>query len=245
MSLSDDDVQFLDAVVSGAASIAIKRWTNLQDWSDWRQDGWEAILKHPSIYLKARDLDDDDQAGKYIISCLLNELGQVAQKLRGSKDGWSPSDQAYYTTDLIAAALPYALAEDPAMWTMQDAQPDPDELQRGGGDPAKGGTRLAVALDIQQAYSKLEPQDAALLRQYYINRHTQQDLAQLYGVARVTIQRRLDAALGMMQADLGGGRPTHFGKARRLSETEHYAARQASRQTNASAIAQLQETYNG
>lgn len=241
-TLTDDQITWLDDSVQSAAKIAVQRWRDVQEFEDWRQDGWEALLRHPAIHQQAYLLDDDEQAAKYVLTGLLNEHHKKAIRERARRIGGSPSDQAFYTVDSVAAALPYALSSDPAEWSAPDSAPDPDELQRGSGDPAKGGTRLAVAVDIQRAYSKLGLQDAWILRRYFIDRESQTDIAQVLGVARVTVQRYLDRALAAMVAHLGGDRPSRL-PTHRLTNAERYAAHRT--RSNADSIRELQEVYNG
>lgn len=244
-SIDHDSIEWLDEIVSGAASICMTRWPNVTTWEDARQECWLELLRRESIFATAKTLDDDKRAGKYVLTALLNALQRFVNREKAAKAGFEATDQAFYTADMIAAALPYALEQNPELWTMQDAQPDPDELQRGGGDPARGGTRLAVAVDIRRAYQKLRWDQRQLLADYYLRRYTQQELAEREEVARVTVQRRLDAALATMQAHLGGER-TELEKARGLNRTQRYAARRAAHNgSNAAALHELREAWDG
>lgn len=243
-ALDSETIAWLDDLATGAAKVASRRWGDLQGFQDWRAAAWQALLQYPVIRTRALELDTDEQAASYAVSCVLNELHKVALNERAKRYGGQPSDQAFYTSEMIAAALPRALCADPAEWGGKDTEPDPDELQRGGGDPSKGGTRLAVTFDVQEAYSHLPLEDAYLIRRYYVDRCTQVDLAQYLEVSHTTIQRKLEKALGAMVAYLGGDRPTRLDGARkRLSSTERYACRCA--RSNADSIRELMEVYSG
>lgn len=243
--IDQDSIEWLDEIVSGAASVCMTRWPNVTTWEDAKQECWLELLRRESIWGTAKTLDDDKRAGKYVLTALLNALQRFVNREKAAKAGFEATDQAFYTTDMIAAALPYALEQNPELWTMQDAQPDPDELSRGGGDPAHGGTRLAVAMDIRGAYRKLSWDHQQLLADYYLRRCTQQELAERLEVARVTVQRRLDAALATMQAHLGGVR-TELEKARGLTRTQKYAARRAAHNgSNAAALHELRVAWDG
>lgn len=122
-------------------------------------------------------------------------------------------------------------------------QPGHRGADSGRWGPSQGRYATCCGNGRAGAFTHLGLQDAWVLRRYYIDRQSQIDLAQLLGVARVTVQRYLDRGLASMVAYLGGDRPTRLSGSRKLSSTERYAVRRA--RSNADSIRELQEVYNG
>jgi RNA polymerase sigma factor (sigma-70 family) len=84
---------------------------------------------------------------------------------------------------------------------IQDGQP------RGSSSPSEGGNLLAVLIDIKKAYLKLEQPDKDLLLLRHHEGLTLQQIAEAYGCALSTADRRCANSLRKLQNVLGGENP--------------------------------------
>ena len=133
---------------------------------------------------------------------------RYARKEKAAKSGYKVGDESFYDTVTIAQLLPYVIASivndtvlEAAQNLINDGQP------RKPAAPAEGGTLLAILIDIQKAYLRLDIADKDLLIKRYHENLTLEEMGEYLSCATSTADRRCTSALRRLQNNLGGESP--------------------------------------
>lgn len=133
---------------------------------------------------------------------------RYARKEKANKSGYQTGDESFYETTTISQLLPHIIASVVDETVLEQAQNlINDGTPRKPSVPAEGGNLLAILIDIKKAYLKLELEDQTMLRMRYHEGLTLEQMAEHYGCAVSTIDRRTTAALRRLQNLLGGESP--------------------------------------
>ena len=129
---------------------------------------------------------------------LVRHLTRKAREEKATMSGYRPEDEYWYTRGDIARLLPTVLAggED-------GYERDSTDINgcMSAGDPAEGGGTSAMLADVSKAWDAC-PSD--LLVDIYVKGMTDEQLAEVHDVSRMTIWRREQKAYDRMIKFLGG-----------------------------------------
>lgn len=133
---------------------------------------------------------------------------RYARKEKAAKSGYQFGDEIFYETTTISQLLPHIIASIVDETVLEQAQNlINDGTPRKPSVPAEGGNLLAILIDIKKAYLKLELKDQTMLCMRYHEALTLEQMAEHYGCAISTIDRRTTKALRRLQNNLGGESP--------------------------------------
>lgn len=133
---------------------------------------------------------------------------RYARREKAAKSGYQTGDESFYETTTISQLLPHIITSIVDETVLEQAQNlINDGTPRKPSVPAEGGNLLAILIDIKKAYLKLKIEDQTMLRMRYHEHLTLEQMAEHYGCAISTIDRRATASLRRLQNLLGGESP--------------------------------------
>ena len=208
--MSELDPAIYDLVPSVTNSIH-RRYKNFIEKADLAQEcyAWAASR---ATYINTQLAEPDPEQYKHNLQRIIWQMRRTAERYarreKADKSGYSISDETYYETATLGQLLPYVIASivdgtvlEQAQDMIKDGQP------RGSSSPSEGGNLLAVLIDIKKAYLKLEQPDKDLLLLRHHEGLTLQQIAEAYGCALSTADRRCSNSLRKLQNLLGGDSP--------------------------------------
>ena len=188
-----------------------RRYKNFIEKADLAQECY-AWAAGRATYINDQLAEEDLEQYKHNLHRIAWQMRRVAERYarreKADKSGYSISDEAYYETATLGQLLPYVIASvvdgtilEQAQDMIKDGQP------RGASSPSEGGNLLAVLIDIKKAYLMLEQPDKDLLLLRHHEGLTLQQIAEAYGCALSTADRRCANSLRKLQNLLGGNSP--------------------------------------
>lgn len=148
-----------------------------------------------------------------------NEDERYRRAVKAASAGYSPADEEFYSTSMIAALLPVLIEADfdPAAAVEKATQSTDAAGVRihGGGDPHAAETYMVILVDIVRAYRGLKPYQQKLLRDYYglsqedteAGRWERESKASSMGLTLDAYRRRVYRAVRALKHRLGGENP--------------------------------------
>lgn len=206
MTFLDENFAEVSAVALSAARSVKKRYPT-SDTDDLTQMGLVWCVEHPR---KLREYVDGEDHGKLFLA-LRNFMSKYARDERAERFGYTLEDEAFYSKRMLKGdgtnpgLLHYVF--DKANWQKPPAR---DGGGRSKGDPAEGGTWLAIMCDVDRALNALSETDRKLLREHYKNGTTYEEMGDCWTqppVSKTTISKYIDRAVGKMVDFLGGPKP--------------------------------------
>lgn len=198
------DDHFEEASVTALNSArAVKRRYPTADVDDLTQMGLVWCIEHPRKFREYAD------AGKWWVvqKAMFNYQSGYARKERAQYFGYSLEDDVFYSKRMLKGdgGKPGLLdfVFDRAAWP----KPPPSDAPRAGGDPAEGNGWLATMCDVSKAVDGLSNDDQVLLKEHYMFGETYEQIGRRLGVAKVTVAKYVDRAVGRLQEALGGSKP--------------------------------------
>lgn len=199
-----------DLVPSVASSIQ-RRYKNFVEKEDVSQECYVWATGR-ATYINEQLTEEEPEQYKHNLQRIAWQMRRVAErycrKQKADKSGYSVSDETYYESATLGQLLPFVIASvvdgtvlEQAQDMIKDGQP------RGASSPSEGGNLLAVLIDIKKAYLKLEQPDKDLLMIRYHEGLTLQQIADMYGCALSSADRRCASSLRKLQNILGGDSP--------------------------------------
>jgi RNA polymerase sigma factor (sigma-70 family) len=188
-----------------------RRYKNFIEKPDLAQEcyAWAAGRAN---YINEQLAEENPEQNKHNLQRIAWQMRRVAERYarrqKADKSGYSVTDETYYETATLGQLLPFVIASvvdgtvlEQAQDMIKDGQP------RGSSSPSEGGNLLAVLIDIKKAYLKLEQPDKDLLLLRHHEGLTLQQIAEVYGCALSTADRRCSNSLRKLQNLLGGDSP--------------------------------------
>lgn len=209
MSLIEENYEHLSALALTAARAAKKRYP-VCDLDDLLQVAMMWAVTHPGklgTYLH----DEDERRGtRMLTASMRNAARKWAREDRAASYGYDLDDDAFYSKRMLKGdgnkpgLLHYVFNRE--NW------PKPPPVEGGArskGDPAEGGTWLAMMVDLSAAIEALPAEDRNLLDLHFGGGDTYEVLGRRATpqVSKATIAKRIDRAVGKVQAFLGGPKP--------------------------------------
>ena len=199
-----------DLIASVSNSI-YRRYRQFVERDDIKQECYSwyfARSEHFNNLLSAENSVERVINEKRIAWQMRRHCERYARKEKAAKSGYKVGDESFYDTVTIAQLLPYVIASivndtvlEAAQNLINDGQP------RKPAAPAEGGTLLAILIDIQKAYLRLDIADKDLLIKRYHENLTLEEMGEYLSCATSTADRRCTSALRRLQNNLGGESP--------------------------------------
>ena len=208
--MTELDPAVYDLVPSVTNSI-YRRYKNFIEKADLAQECYIWAVGR-AYYINEQLAEEDPEQYKHNLQRIAWQMRRVAERYarraKADKSGYSVSDETYYESATLGQLLPFVIASvvdgtvlEQAQDMIKDGQP------RGSSSPSEGGNLLAVLIDIKKAYLKLEQADKDLLLLRHHEALTLQQIAEVYGCALSTADRRCSNSLRKLQNLLGGDSP--------------------------------------
>jgi DNA-directed RNA polymerase specialized sigma24 family protein len=204
MTFLDDNFALVSAVALQAARAVRKRYPNA-DVDDLTQVGLMWCVEHPK---KLREYVSSEQPGKLYVA-LHNYVKAYARSDRAEREGYVLEDEAFYSKRMLKGD-----GTNPGLlhyvWDRANWEKPPSRGEGAGrskGDPAEGGTWLAIMCDVDKALKSLSADDQALLRLHYKDGETYEAIRINEMVSKTTVATNIDRAVAKMQDFLGGAKP--------------------------------------
>lgn len=210
MSLIEENYAHLSALALTAARAAKKRYP-VSDLDDLLQVAMMWCVTHPGklgTYLH----DEDERRGtRMLTASMRNAARKWAREDRAASYGYDLDDDAFYSKRMLKGdgnkpgLLHYVFNRE--NW------PKPPPVEGGArskGDPAEGGTWLAMMVDLSAAIEALPAEDHILATAHYGDGLTYEQIGADVlrpAVSKATVAKRIDRAVGKVQAFLGGPKP--------------------------------------
>jgi hypothetical protein len=211
VSLIEENYAHLSALALTAARAAKKRYP-VCDLDDLLQVAMMWCVTHPGklgTYLH----DEDERRGtRMLTASMRNAARKWAREDRAASYGYDLDDDAFYSKRMLKGdgnsnkpgLLYYVFNR--SNW------PKPPPVEGGArskGDPAEGGTWLTMMVDLSAAIEALPKDELALLERHFGAGHTYEFLGRQATppVSKATVAKRIDRAVGKVQAFLGGPKP--------------------------------------
>lgn len=238
MTFLDENFAEVSAVALSAARAVRKRYPT-SDTDDLTQMGLVWCVEHPR---KLREYVGDEKQGA-LFRALRNYMSKYAREDRAESLGYVLEDDAFYSKRMLKGdgtnpgLLHYVF--DRKNW---EKPPVRDSGGRSKGDPAEGGTWLAIMCDVDRALCALDAADLKLLREHYQRGTTYEEMGEVWTrppVSKTTISKYIDRAVGKMVDFLGGVKPREDAPEEdweREREPEYVGSRRAISNAHARAI---------
>lgn len=204
MTFLDDNFALVSAVALQAARAVRKRYPNA-DTDDLTQVGLMWCVAHPR---KLREYVSGEQPGKLYVA-LHNHVKAYARNDRAEREGYVLEDDAFYSKRMLKGD-----GTNPGLlhyvWDRENWEKPPTRGEGAGrskGDPAEGGTWLAIMVDVDKALKSLDVADYNLLRTHFKFGETYEEMTIGAVVSKTTVATRIDRAVARMQDFLGGSKP--------------------------------------
>lgn len=241
MTFLDDNFAQVSAVALQAARAVRKRYPNA-DTDDLTQVGLTWCVQHPR---KLREYVSEEKTGALYIA-LHNHIKVYARNDRAEREGYMLDDDAFYSKRMLKGdgtnpgLLHYVF--DRENWEKPPTRGE--GAGRSKGDPAEGGTWLAIMVDVDKALGALNKAEYNLLKAHYCDGNTYESLTGQYGplpVSKTTIATGIDRAVAKMQDYLGGSKPREDSPEEEWElEPEYVGTRRAISNAHARAITENQ-----
>lgn len=175
--------------------------------SDVQSEMYVWVARHPAA---VAEWLEQGQHGMNKMNVALYRTGhRYASKERARMTGCQLSDFYWYTPAVLEEILP-------DVWNYRDWSPTTGlEHNRGRTDPAEGGNRQAMMIDVAWALTTLTAEDQALLRERFADGGTHIDaIAAKMDMTADGARKKIDRVLDKMVERLGG-EPPFWGGGRR------------------------------
>jgi len=235
----DENFAEVSAVALQAARAVRKRYPNA-DTDDLTQVGLMWCIEHPR---KLREYVSEEKTGA-LYTALNNHIRAYARGERAEREGYVLEDDAFYSKRMLKGdgtnpgLLHYVF--DRANWEKPPSRGE--GAGRSKGDPAEGGTWLAIMVDVDKALKSLSGYDYNVLAMHYKDGMTYDDMGLLLGrVSKSTVAKYVDRAVAKMQDFLGGAKPREDAPEEEWTEEPEYVGtRRAISNAHARAITENQ-----
>ncbi len=198
-------------LVSSVTNSIHRRYKNFIEKADLAQECYVWATGR-ATYINEQLAEEDLEQYKHNLHRIAWQMRRVAERYarreKADKSGYSISDEAYYQTATLGQLLPYVIAsvvDGTVLEQVQDMVKDGQP--RGASSPSEGGNLLAILIDIKKAYLILDQSDKDLLLLRHHEGLTLQQIAEAYGCALSTADRRCANSLRKLQNLLGGDSP--------------------------------------
>lgn len=207
MTLIEENYEHLSALTLTAARAAKKRYPT-SDVADLRSEAWTWCVTHPGKLATYLGDDDSRRGVRMLVASMRNAAKKYARVERAAQFGYDLDDEQFYSKRMLKGdgnkpgLLHYVF--DHANW---GKPPPSDGAGRGKGDPAEGGTWLAMMTDVHGAIEALGNDDRVILTEHYLFKVTYEEIGKRLGVAKTTVAKYVDRAVAKIQDHLGGPKP--------------------------------------
>lgn len=190
-------VDMEDLVQEGYAYILL----NQEKVEGWLEDGSVDLLRH----------------------ALYQHMHVITMRQRYLQDGTRPEDYYVYQYAVLEDLLPEALDTQPNYGTSTS---DLNTQVKSGKSPAEGGDRMAMVADVKAALLSLSEKERELiLRKYFGNGLTDEQLSKDLDIPESTINKQVRAAMRKMARALGS-EPVRRRKAMSNAHAQHVTKEQ-------------------
>jgi RNA polymerase sigma factor (sigma-70 family) len=210
MTVLEENYENVSALALQAARAVRKRYPTVE-LDDLISVGLMWAVQHPRKLAEYLRDEDEKRGTRMLVASLKNEVRGYARKQRAYNYGYALEDDAFYSKRMLKGdgtnpgLLHYVF--DRANWA---SPPRRDDAPKTKGDPAEGGTWLAMMVDLDKALQSLTVADRQLLREHYGQGTTYDDIGEQWTqppVSKTTVAKYIDRAVKGVQDFLGGPRP--------------------------------------
>jgi DNA-directed RNA polymerase specialized sigma24 family protein len=201
MTIDWSDIEKWDYIVIAVSSEYFKKYPMVEH-DDIKQSLYQWFMEHPNK-LKEWEAIGEKDAKNLIYRSLRNQALDYCQRWKAKSLGYEPSDVFYYDVDVVEAMLPAVLRGEHGV---------SHKLNLGGPGrppaPAEGGNMMAMMIEIDKAYRKLNTEDRTVLFYKYAESLDYGSIATEMKLGSEDAARmRHNRAVKKLIARIGGFRP--------------------------------------
>jgi RNA polymerase sigma factor (sigma-70 family) len=179
----------------------LRRSFPMVEREDIAQEVWVWVTSHQE---KIDEWLEDGDHGKNKIHRSMRHAGlKFCQEEKARVLGYKVEDNYYYELGLIRATLACIWDED--AWTNPPQPVEQAKVKHRS--VSEGNNYVATLADVSRAVSGLPKQDQQLLRWFFNDGYTADEIAKHEEVTRVAMESRLHRLVKRLQRMLGGERP--------------------------------------
>jgi RNA polymerase sigma factor (sigma-70 family) len=196
-----DRIEPWNYVVLGVSLEYHKRY-DMVELDDIKQELYGWFLEHPKKLDEWEDIGMKD-AKNLLYRSLRNQALDYCQRWKAKSIGYEVSDLFYYEPVMVEALLPSVLRKEFTVMPVLN-------LGKTGKPPApsEGGNMMAMMIEIDNAYSKLNTEDKVVLFLKYAESFDYSDIAQQMGLGSEDAARmRHNRAIKKLITRIGGFKP--------------------------------------
>lgn len=173
--------------------------------SDIEQELWLWFVQHPRNFKQWTEEYEAKEADKLIARSLRNAALDYCIKEKAQREGYSPSDNFWYTKEFVKMLIPGVLTGN---WERMEIALS--NMGRSTKSPAESGDWMAHIADIKSAFDKLTEQEQNLVFLFYAQDVDSKELHEVAedkrGTAKATAMAA-NRALNKIVRNLGGFPP--------------------------------------
>ena len=206
MAYEVTDSELIEACAIAASVVhgRHRHWSNV-DRDDIAQELWIFANKKRvkiSEWLDPEQDPSDVRRGQHALhKSLIRQGDRYCRTQKARLAGYETHDEAFYPMAVVEDLLPQAW-EDPhevtAPITEGPKQPS---------SPSEGGNYLVSLFDVRRALHALPDEERQILELRYSDNMPMGDIAEIIGVSRTTVERRVKRAVKSITVFLGGESP--------------------------------------
>ena len=190
-----------DYVVVNVSSEYHKKYS-MVELDDIKQELYQWFVEHPNKLTEWEAIGKKD-AKNLIYRSLRNQALDYCQKWKAKSIGYEVSDLFYYETEMVEALLPSVLRGELATMPVLN-------LGKTGRPPApsEGGNMMAMMVEINNAYHKLNTEDRTVLFYKYVESLDFSDIAKEMQLdSQDAARMRHNRAIKKLITRIGGFKP--------------------------------------
>jgi DNA-directed RNA polymerase specialized sigma24 family protein len=184
----------------GQVAYSVGRHFPFVDLEDLRQELWLWLVEHQEkVQVWGQEATGDRRTAK----SLRRAARAVCLDLKAQRGGYDLGDLWFYSVGQLRQLLPDVL--DTEGWTASSPALSPDRVQSQS-LVNEGNNRLAMLVDVKDAFLRLADEDQQLLYVHYRVHEEEQHATELE-ISVEALRSRVTRALTRLQRELGGPQP--------------------------------------
>lgn len=176
---------------------------NMVETADIRQSLYQWFAEHP-VKLQQWESIGHKDAKNLLYRSLRNQALDYCQRWKAKTLGYDTSDLHYYSLDIVAFLLPSVLRGElnkaPKIDLGMPSKPSA---------PSEGGNAMAMMIEIDYAYWKLNKDDRKVLFLKYAMDSTDAEIGEQYQLSEDAVRMKVNRILKKLVHKIGGFKPFH------------------------------------
>lgn len=191
--------------ISSLSDSIFRRYHRFVSRDDIQQEMWLAVAKDQDRMFEKLDVPPDDEAAlkaawSYIRKVMWRAGEKYCRKEKAIKTGYSPHDEAFYDRQRVGALIDMR-------WNGTSLTNQVDDRPKGKTKPGSGYMLETEFADIDRALASLDPDEVAILMEYFVDGKTEAEVGETFGWTRQKAGRRINNATKKVIRFLGGDSP--------------------------------------